>query len=255
VLAGTVVLSGRTTGYVNVRLPAPAGLDNPAAGRSGATFAGGGRHVGFFLMDDRPNGVRLLGGHAEGSRLTAYMHPLQGLADGPTFRLPAGNYRLYLLADGAPATVTLRLKGLGGRVALTPSRRVPSELRSPAATVAPPVGANVAYGGAEGTLPGRGVAFDFLRTVNTQFTASNTQLCFYTEKPPAAPLAYAPGCPRALFASTLTVVSPGGVGTTEGAAFSASADLPAGQYAQGFNIVAVAVADSFRYTAGFFSYE
>lgn len=252
-LTGTVTLTGSTTGYLAVRLAAPATLDNAAFGRGGVTITGAGRYVGFFLRQEKPGGVRLLGGRAEGSRLGTYLMPLQGLADGPSLRLPAGSYRLYLLADGKPATVTLRLRGLAGSSTLRPAKRVPYTLASPAATVATP-GGNVAFAGADATLDGPGIAFDFLRTVNSNFQASNTQLCFYDGKPPPAPLAYAPGCPRSAFSPVFTVVAPG-IGRTEGASYGGSGDLPAGTYAQGFNFHSIAVAEGYSYVAGFMAFD
>lgn len=249
-LGGTVTLTGRTSGYLDVRLPVAATLAN---GASGASISGGGRWAGFYLTDTRRNGVRLLGGRAEGSRLGPYMMPLGGVTNAASFRLPAGSYRLYLLTDGAPATVTLRLGGLSGRTSVTPSRRVPFDLYTPAAIAMSPGGGNVVVAGAAGALRGPGVAFDFLRTVNSHFQASNTEFCFYTRRPPSTPLAYAPGCPADI-TPVVTVVAPG-VGRSEGAVYSASPDLPAGEYAQGFNFASVAVAEGFRYTAGYFPYE
>lgn len=248
-LAGTVTLTGRTSGYLDVRLPVAATLDHV----SGLSVSGGGRWAGFFLTDSKPNGVRLLGGRAEGSKLGTYLMPLQGIARTGALRLPAGSYRLYLLTDRTAATVTLRLRGLAGRTSLTPSRRVPFDLYTPAATAISPGGGNVVVAGAAGTLRGPGVAFDFLRTVNSHFQASNTVFCFYTSRPPSTPLAYAPGCPAAV-TPIITVVAPG-VGRSEGAVYSAGADLPEGDYGQGFNFVSAAVAEGFRYTAGYFSYE
>jgi hypothetical protein len=40
--------------------------------------------------------------------------------DNPSNVVPAGDYALYLLADGAPVRVTLRLHGLRGSTTLTP---------------------------------------------------------------------------------------------------------------------------------------
>lgn len=38
-----------------------------------------------------------------------------------TITLPAGDYRLYLIADGGPVTIRLRLNGLKGVTAVTPT--------------------------------------------------------------------------------------------------------------------------------------
>jgi hypothetical protein len=249
-----VALSGRTTGYVKITLPRAASL----AGIPGPGFAavqGKGRYVGFVLYQEKAGGLRILGGKARGSALGTYVLPLQGANLGSSYALPAGDYRLYLLADGSPATVTLIFKGLGaGTVAVQPQRQVRYKLATPSPTLATPGGANFVYGGAAGRLHGQGIAFDFLRTANNNFMVSNTQMCFYEGAPPAAPIAYAPGCLNASITPVITEIAPG-VGRTEGAIFGGSADLPAGVYAQGFNRMAASITEKLEYTAGFMSYD
>jgi hypothetical protein len=49
--------------------------------------------------------------------------------------LPRGYYQLYLFADGAPVTVRLTISGLSGSTKLTPTRRFPYSIESPAPTI------------------------------------------------------------------------------------------------------------------------
>lgn len=45
-----------------------------------------------------------------------------------TYELPAGDYRLYLVSDGSPVSVTLHFRGLDGEVTLAPSDPVGLQL-------------------------------------------------------------------------------------------------------------------------------
>lgn len=50
---------------------------------------------------------------------------------GKTWEIPAGDYRLYLTADGEPVDVALRLHGLAGTTRLRPSRPVAGAITAP----------------------------------------------------------------------------------------------------------------------------
>lgn len=65
--------------------------------------------------------------------------------DGGT--LPAGDYHLYLVADAAPTTVTLRLHGLSSRrtVLLPATKAVSIAVPKPDLAVAPPSGGPLVY--------------------------------------------------------------------------------------------------------------
>jgi hypothetical protein len=253
-VAGTVTLSGSATAYVPVRLSKAADLVNPFYDRSVPFATGSGRYLGFVLSDGKPGGLRILAGEQVGSRLGAYAIGLQGVpaANSPTFPVPAGDYRLYLLADGSPTTVTARFKGLPGATTLRPARRVPYSLLSPALFVSPT--GTLAVGGGEGDVSDGGIAFDVLTDVNAQFLASNTTLCFYPTTPPPPPVGYGPGCPGGGQPAPLTVIAPG-VGASSGGAFGALSDLPEGRYGLGFNRVAAAITDSMKYNVGFLSLD
>lgn len=249
-LTRRVTLSGSKTAYVRVRVPKGVKFVNP--GLYPKSFATGkGRYLGFVLTDDKRGGVRIQGGQQTGSKFGPYAFVIQGAKGAAKVPLPAGDYRLYLLADGAPATITLRFEGLRGTSTLRPSHRVPYVLTQPEVFISP--AGNLAVAGTERTLKRRGLAFDILTDVNAQFLASNTTLCFYSAEPPPPPVGYGPGCPGG-DPAPVTNIDPG-VGGTSGAAFSGIADLPAGRYGLGFNRVAAGVTDSLRYNAGFLTFD
>ena len=146
VLAGTVVLEGRVSGMMEVRLPRPATFDafRPGPGRwlqYNMTVHGDGRFVGMFLHKE----VRYTANWANywpsawgvepgicttagcrrpvtfGALSQVYVDPAQNRAYGHEHgTLPAGVYELALIADDAPVVVTFHLGGLPGRVVLHP---------------------------------------------------------------------------------------------------------------------------------------
>lgn len=80
--------------------------------------------------------------------------------------LPAGRYHLFLIADGAPVTVTFSLPGLKGRTAIHSGQPHPAQtIYTPAPSVADPaiatagMGANNYSAGASHTTPHGGVYF------------------------------------------------------------------------------------------------
>lgn len=120
--------------------------------------------------------------------------------------LPAGNYRLYLVADGAPARVRIDLADLSGYRRLSPSRPVQSELRTLAPLSAEDEEGSVYYGGRRAPSEGSGFA---LAGLWLDGEGSDTQAgsCIYeTRTPPPGQTAFAPPCPAA-DVSTLSFAS------------------------------------------------
>lgn len=135
-LAGTTVVTGSVTGRLTVDLRAPATVDlglPPVTDAPGASVSGDGRLTGAVLVRrGAGRGVTWLWASRAGLCSRPGCRPVHGGAFhawgltrdrrlSATFaELLAGRYDLYLLADGRPVTVTLRLRGVGGRATLRP---------------------------------------------------------------------------------------------------------------------------------------
>ncbi|HEX8206791.1 MAG TPA: hypothetical protein VF587_12095 [Solirubrobacteraceae bacterium] len=142
--AGETSIAASASSMARVVLPGPAVLDgaDPNAG-SAFTASGGGRYVGWIL---RPAGASSRDAHAltghrfghcfeAGCAPGAVNHVVAAFGyDGETsqdYELPAGTYDLYLITDGVPASVTLKLRGLEGATTVTPEAAVVSSIASP----------------------------------------------------------------------------------------------------------------------------
>lgn len=144
VLAGKTIIKGERSGVMSVRLPRPvhfAPFPQPAyqRPRDVLRIEGRGRFVGVMMRRQSAAGKGLLQIVAPGLCVRSGCSPVldfpdnyYGLAypyergpegqEGASGVLPAGRYHLYLIADGAPATVILRFRGLAGKTVLTPRR-------------------------------------------------------------------------------------------------------------------------------------
>lgn len=141
------VLSGTHTSYIDVRLERPARLDlrrrsaRPNGPNKHIEIRGKGRFVGFALRDlqsQRSDPLVVAGRYAPcrrpgcvgGDRLSTIL-PGEGDVrfdgsgeDVPRYlELGAGDYRLYLIADGARAEVKITLLGLSGERLFEPKSR------------------------------------------------------------------------------------------------------------------------------------
>jgi hypothetical protein len=201
VVAGVTELRGSTAGMVRVRVDRPAVLRDPLepAFRNDLVATGGGRFAGFALVADTPGltGLTIVGGRlpaASGAgNVTLALNGAEPNADG--WAVPAGTYRLYLLADGQPAVVRLRFHGLAGSIRLTPTSRRTLVVREPA-PVADAAPARVVYtAGGDNPVPGQALYFhaDYMR-YEVAHVATQYMGCFYRGKP-EGPAPYAPGCP------------------------------------------------------------
>jgi hypothetical protein len=116
--------------------------------------------------------------------------------------IPSGIYRLYVVADGAPVTVTFRASNLSGRVRARPTRRERTDLR----TLTPRVdvdGAHSLYSAGDYTdLNGGKPDFGFLGLwVEADAPAAATawgSCIYYNDESPDPPedRAFTPGCPE-----------------------------------------------------------
>lgn len=110
-----------------------------------------------------------------------------GSTNGLSGRLPAGTYRLYLVADGARVTATLRLRGLAGSTRLTPRGPIRASFVAPKPTVAEPAsGPSLFAGGSTHTTPSTGGINDtrLWKVLPTAVSHSAVGACVYDGKPP-----------------------------------------------------------------------
>ena len=114
------------------------------------------------------------------------------------WRLPAGNWRLYLIADGAPVRLKLRLTGLSGRARFYPEGRSRAAGIDAVPVQHDPGGTgNVYSAGSEGPVRAGSEGFGVLvmSTTGAAKAASSWGECVYQEEVPAGPLTWMPGCP------------------------------------------------------------
>lgn len=156
-LAGVTTLSGTHSGYVRVKVPVRSKLNlhydltRSSGPNEAIAISGNGRFIGFALVPEDsgrfPSDARVAGTFNRcRSRGCPPSEPLQytkGSSD-----VPAGIYRLYLVADGAPVTVTFRLDGPSGSTKLTPQHPLRIPMASPKPIFAEPAHRGYFSGGA-----------------------------------------------------------------------------------------------------------
>lgn len=132
--ASNTFTSGRS-GYIEVTLPRPARWKWDIFGQSTLRITGDGRAAGFLLVRQgvrKPQGIYAAAfrvcnkpGCSKGwsGWVTRLVVPvgLKWPKKGTTFTLPAGAYRAYVIADGAPVTARLALKDLHGKADHSPT--------------------------------------------------------------------------------------------------------------------------------------
>jgi hypothetical protein len=215
-LAGVTKIVGDGSAWMRVRLtkdidPHAQDPDRPA-GRLPAQITGDGRVVAAVLTRGVASGeigsgpsiyLWSLGRCAERACATSgfrttwlFSQNLAEAADGRRV-LPAGNYRLYLVADGAPARVRIDFPELSGRRKLSPSRPVRDELHTVEPLSAEDEEGNVYYGGAHAPFDGPGFALGGL-WLDGEGSDTQAGSCVYeTRMPPPGDAAFAPPCPTA----------------------------------------------------------
>lgn len=200
-LTGIVTISGSATGYVPVVVAKdavlPGGLGPEA--RNAQRVTGGGKFAGFALVQDGLDGAVIIGGHSRASaadalergEFTGNFGPDQ---TGSDFAVPAGSYRLYLITDGQPTTVTLRFAGLAGESGLVPTVPTRAVVQTvPLASAGPAPAGAVYSGGGEATVTTPFVNFYVNKLATQVHTESVFRSCFYLEAP-TGPMPYGPGC-------------------------------------------------------------
>lgn len=222
--AVTEVVGSRTSSE-RVRLLRPAHLDR-AALKAAVTITGAGRARGVALVREGDDAFKrpLLfyvttsfcgepgcGPDEDPPATSATRDDTAG--DG-VLRLPAGMYRLYLIADRDPLKVTLRLPGQRGKSTIRPTTPAgPGPIVPSNGVDVSPGGAPLAYsGGVDVETRGSeslGIfAMDARKT--KQWAYGIVGFCDYPSSPPD-PVGYAPGCPTAPFHTRVHdgVINPG----------------------------------------------
>lgn len=194
-LAGTTVVTGGRTAAMAVRLPRPVALDVYA---DVAVRSPRGRMTALVLKKEGAWNTPMAqavhyGFCASPACETAFPTDslnhvwAPGSTDGLKGTLPAGDYRLYLVTDGAPATFTLRLRGLAGSTRLTPRDAARAAVVAPKPTMAEPASSPALFaGGGARTVPARGGinATVVWKDLPVYGTPSATGLCVYDGDPP-----------------------------------------------------------------------
>lgn len=208
-LARKTIVEGAETGWLRVRLPEPARLSHDPA-----VITGDGRLVALYLMHEEDWAVRKNGAYLAVERFgwcaerACSPDPFASTSGGArTSRdgtLPAGTYRLFLIADGAPASVTIELRGLSGATRLRPRFEAEHELRTleprePVEGVGPFYSA-----GAEKPFDGPGISFLGHYFDPDGPGAATFGYCVYRKDAPGDPAtAYLPpGCPTTRLSNT-----------------------------------------------------
>lgn len=168
-LGATNHFSSDRSSYAEVSIPKGARWKWDPFGSRSLSLKGNGRVAGFMLLhedSERPRG--LIGASFRvcdkpacskgwSGWLTTLVIPigLKWPEKGLTFDLPAGDYRAYVIADGAPVDVRLGLKDVSGSTEVTPTHPVASSVGVDAA---PEPIKNFFSAGSTFELQGRGLS-------------------------------------------------------------------------------------------------
>lgn len=150
-LGGVNVVSGERLTGMPVHIPRPTSIEADPFSNDDVSYSGPGRIVGLALVEE---GVPLRKAHEVVSVRWSFCGKPGCRPDpsddteittssdfrGKRWEIPAGDYMLYLIADGAPVEVTLRLAGLAGTTSLRPAILTAGAISAPTATVPDPAG-------------------------------------------------------------------------------------------------------------------
>ena len=216
-LAGDTTVFGDRTAWMRVRLPKA--IDSNALGweTDDLQIQGRGRLFGWLMVREvngkieprAPSVNYLRSGMC--SRPGCKPKPYAMISGGATERdgvLPAGIYRLYLLADGGPVRVHFSTRGLPGVIRLNPTKR-PEGVKVHNLTPRVAAGDTGVIYSAGDKRPFRGPGFAFqAQWVNPAGAGLiNRDLCWYDRKAPGdETTAYMPpACPVNLWWEVLTL--------------------------------------------------
>lgn len=168
-LAAINTFTSERSGYSQVTLPRDARWTWDIFEQTTLRITGDGRAAGFLLVrqgTDKPQGIYAAAfrvckeaGCSRGwsGWITRFTFPvgLKWPKKGTTFTLPAGDYRAYVISDGAPVTAQLALKDVAGRSEHSPDVPVDASVGVQAAEE--PI-KNLFTAGSEYRLNSRGAA-------------------------------------------------------------------------------------------------
>lgn len=198
-LRGVNTFVGNEAGSMTVTLPRTASVD----ASDGVRVEGVGRFAGLVLVRDQPgrDKVTLLAGTArmcsgaacQGEPLPRIFNA-SGVPHKSEARLPAGTYRVILIADSTPVKVVLSLDGLTGSRVLRPQTRASVNIID-AADALPAEGPGVATASTTRDVRENGllVAVDWWETDHSLATLRG--YCLY-EGPPSPTWSFSPACSR-----------------------------------------------------------
>jgi hypothetical protein len=191
-LGGTTVVTAARSGYVEVELTRDARLSSKLRDNPDVAVRGQGRLVGAWLEGIDTDG------HLEVLRVPAFLggrtRTTGTMPEKPdAIVLHKGRYRLTVLTDGHPLSVTLHLHGLAGRSSVRPvhalrSAQQPLPLRET-------VGDRFVTYGATGPLAGRVRAWVAASATTTSTQVDYWSVCERHDPGQEAPFAYSPACP------------------------------------------------------------
>lgn len=167
------------------------------------------------------------------------------LASGHDGELPAGEYRLYLLAVTGRVTASLTAPQLGGApLRLKAQRHAPAKLEVATATAAGPT---LSVGGSTDVLVGEGVLYRLVVGRSDAAVAMRAATCVHSYERDEM-FAYGPGCPTGDESETLVA------GAFVAGEASADFDVSEGRYGQGGSVASTAPLDDVVIASAWLSY-
>ncbi|MGH2755251.1 MAG: hypothetical protein ACRDLB_12585 [Actinomycetota bacterium] len=208
-------LAGDSAGYTVVSIPRRVSIDQRvlAGRRSGPNpdivIEGGGPFAGFILTENpapeqEVRTVLIAGRFQEcdgrvckqGPRPMNYMEPSDDFGRGPRMKkIPPGEYRLYLVTDGADTDVTFRLHGLRGSVKLHPTKQSSADMKPLRPNLSLDQGLSVSSAGNTYHLGPQGLVLVNLFLSAEEFKGIELGACLYSvPTAPPSEVSYGPHC-------------------------------------------------------------
>lgn len=152
----------------------------------------------------------------------------EGLENGV---IPRGTYHLYVVADGAPVTISFTARGLGGETVARPRSPAQADVRTLTPNAASsPDGTIVSAGDFTELEPGRGLGLLGLWALGSDHVTTAFGDCFYFSDTlvPAPAAAFPPGCPLG-FSHRPRAQVPAAPGSRDGLIYKSTySELPLG---------------------------
>ena len=252
-LSGITRIMGDTTSATWVTVPKEARFSWRYGPNPDVTIQGGGRMAGVVITEadfsDRARrftmAARASFCDSPGCTSDDTHQFVVGSMPGATNRdwivLPPGRYLLYLVTDGAPVSVTLRLHGLSGKSKLLPGTPVDAEFHAPSPETEVVGPEKKAYWfGDSGTLDAdAGLIAGALSIQANNWMQGTYGSCLQRDVRSPEPVAFSPACPAGT-ATRTTEGNPAGSGPRPIHQHSIWTVSPGGDWGLGLNYVAAA---------------